>query len=161
MRVRQITYTAIFAALCALGGFIKIPLGLSSTALDSVPALVAAAFLSPILVGFSAFIGHLASALYGGFVLGPFHLLIAVEMLVILWVFARLHKARKERRKWLFFIMANGLLAPLPFYWLISPGFFIGMVPGIFLATVVNALIAALILPFVTERMKDRRERMS
>ena len=152
MTVRQLTYTALFAALCAIGGFIKIPLGISSTALDTTPALIAAAFLSPVFVGVSGFIGHLASALYGGFPLGPFHLLIAFEMLVILYVFARLHKAEKGGSKWVFFILANGLLAPLPFYWFISPAFFIGILPGIFIATVVNALIAAIVLPFLSGR---------
>lgn len=156
MTVRQLTYTALFAALCAIGGLVKIPLGISSTALDAAPALVAAAFLSPALVGVSGLLGHLASALYGGFPLGPFHLLVAVEMLVILMIFARLHKAGKTWRKWAFFIIANGLLAPLPFYFLLSPAFFIGVLPGIFIATVCNAVVAALVLPFLADP-KGRR----
>lgn len=155
MTVRQLTYTALFAALCAIGGLVKIPLGISSTALDAAPALIAAAFLSPTLVGVSALLGHLASALYGGFPLGPFHLLVALEMFLILMIFTHLHKSGKTWAKWLFFIIANGLLAPLPFYFLLSPAFFIGVLPGIFIATICNAVVAALVMPFLAGRKRS------
>src|SRR5690625_6606171 len=114
----------MFAALCAIGGLLKIPLGIGSTALDSAPALLAAGFLPPMFAGIAAMTGHVASALYAGFPLGPFHLLIALEMLAIIYIFARLHQANYRFSKWVFFIIANGLLAPLPFYFLISPSFF-------------------------------------
>lgn len=139
----------MFAALCAIGGLFKIPLGIASTALDSTPALVSVLFLPPMVAGIVAFIGHIVSALSGGFPLGPFHLLIAIEMLVIIYVFAHLHRANFRIGKWLFFIFANGLLAPLPFYFLISPAFFIGAVPGILIATIFNVLIAAIVMPLV------------
>lgn len=147
MKVKHLTLAAMFAALSAIGGLLKIPLGIGSTALDSAPALVAVAFLSPVLAGVAALLGHIASALYAGFPLGPFHLLVAVEMLVIVYVFARMHKANLHLSKWIFFVIANGLLAPLPFYFLLSPAFFIGIVPGILIATVFNAVIAAVVLP--------------
>lgn len=146
---KQLTLAAMFAALCAIGGLFKIPLGMTSTALDSTPALVSAVFLPPMIAGIVAFIGHIVSALSGGFPLGPFHLLIAGEMLLVIYIFTRLHQANFRIAKWLFFIIANGLLAPLPFYLLISPAFFIGAVPGIFIATIFNAVIAAIILPFL------------
>jgi len=147
MRLKHLTLTAMFTALCAVGGLVKIPLGIGSTALDSAPALLSAAFLPPIFSGIAALLGHIASAMYSGFLLGPFHFLIALEMFVIVLVFARLHKAKKNVAKWIFFIVANGLIAPLPFYFLISPAFFIGAIPSIFIATVINALIAAIIFP--------------
>lgn len=149
MKVKQLTLAAMFAALCAVGGLFKIPLGVSSTALDSVPALVSALFLPPVIAGMTALVGHLASALFGGFMLGPFHFLIALEMLLVVYVFAKMHRANLRIGKWLFFIVANGLLAPIPFYFLISPVFFIGAVPGILLATVVNAVIAIAIMPLL------------
>ena len=125
MNLRRFTLTAMFAALCAVGGLLKIPLGIGSTALDSTPALMSAAFLPPVYSGIAALVGHTASAMYAGFPLGPFHVLIALEMFVIVSVFARLHKANRNVLKWVFFIIANGLLAPLPFYFLISPAFFL------------------------------------
>ncbi|WP_082295125.1 ECF transporter S component [Sporosarcina ureilytica] len=156
MRLKQLTLAAMFAALCAIGGLLKIPLGIGSTALDSTPALVASAFLPPIYAGMTALIGHSASALYAGFPLGPFHLLIALEMLAIIYVFARLHQAEYQVSKWVFFIVANGLLAPLPFYFLISPSFYVGVVPGILIATIFNAVIAAVVLPVVQNVWRER-----
>lgn len=147
MNLRRFTLTALFASLCAVGGLLKIPLGIGSTALDSTPALISAAFLPPLYAGIAALVGHTASAMYAGFPLGPFHVLIALEMFVIVLVFARLHKANCNVLKWVFFIIANGLLAPLPFYFLISPAFFLGALPGIFIATVVNAAIAVVAMP--------------
>ncbi|MBB4823142.1 hypothetical protein HNO89_000360 [Sporosarcina luteola] len=156
MQLKRLTLTAMFAALCAIGGFIKIPSGVGSLALDTVPALLGAAFLPPVLTGLASSIGHLASSMYAGFPLGPFHLLIAIEMFVILYVFARLHKSGRHIWKWLFFIVANGLLAPLPFYFLVSPAFFIGAVPAIFVATVVNAAVAGCVMPAVEKAMSRR-----
>ena len=62
-------------------------------------------------------------------------------------IFARLHKAGSNVLKWVFFIVANGLLAPLPFYFLISPAFFLGQSHRLLLATVVNAVVAAVVMP--------------
>ena len=147
MQVKRLTVTAMFAALCAVGGLLIIPLGIGSTALDSAPALISAAFLPPVYAGAVALIGHVASAMYAGFLLGPFHVLIALEMFIIVAVFARLHKAKRNVLKWVFFIIANGFLAPLPFYFLITPAFFIGALPSILIATVANACIAAVVMP--------------
>lgn len=147
MQIKHLTLAAMFAALSAIGGLIKIPLGIGTTALDSAPALIAVAFISPPLAGAAAFIGHIASALYVGFPLGPFHLLIAGEMLLIVYIFARMYQANLGKSKWLFFIVGNGLLSPLPFYFLMSPAFFIGVLPGIFIATVFNAVVAGIVFP--------------
>ncbi|MFC5589201.1 ECF transporter S component [Sporosarcina soli] len=147
MKLQRLTLTAMFAALCAIGGLIKIPSGIGSLALDTVPAIVSVAFLPPVFSGTASLLGHLASAMYAGFPLGPFHLLIACEMFVIIYLFARLHKAGHHVLKWLFFIIANGLLAPLPFYFLVSPAFFFGALPAIFVATILNASVAALVIP--------------
>jgi hypothetical protein len=156
MKLRKLTLTALFAALCAVGGFIKIPSGVGSLALDTVPALLAASFLPPVLVGAASMTGHLASAMYAGFPLGPFHILIAIEMMIILYGFARLHKAGHHSSKWVFFVVANGLIAPLPFYFLVSPAFFAGAVLAILLATVMNAIVAAVAMPVLVKAAGGR-----
>ncbi|WP_203248421.1 ECF transporter S component [Sporosarcina beigongshangi] len=147
MRLRRMTLTALFVALCAVGGLIKIPSAVGSLALDTVPALVSAAFLPPVFSGIASMLGHTASAMYAGFPLGPFHVIIALEMFVIILIFARMHQAGFAIMKWVFFVIANGLLAPLPFYFLVSPAFFIGILPSIVVATVLNAVVAAVVLP--------------
>ncbi|MGB5945816.1 ECF transporter S component [Paenisporosarcina sp.] len=147
MNVRLITVTAMIATLCAIGALVKLPVGIGSAALDAVPALVSVAILPPVFSGIAASIGHLVSALSIGMPFGPFHALIAVEMFGILWVFAVLHQKGWGRWKWLFFVLANGVIAPLPFYFLISPAFFYGAVPSLFLASCINAGIAFLLEP--------------
>lgn len=155
MNLKRLTLTAMFAALCVAGGLIKIPFGVGTAAFDSVPALISAAFLPPMFAGFAALIGHIASAMYVGFPFGPFHGLIALEMLIIVAVFARLHKAGQNAWKWIVFIVGNGLLAPLPFYFLISPAFFVAAVPPVLVATILNAVVAALVMPAIRRIVKN------
>ncbi|WP_342542178.1 ECF transporter S component [Paenisporosarcina sp. FSL H8-0542] len=155
MNVRLITVTAMVATLCAIGALVKLPVGIGSAALDAVPALVSIAILPPVFSGIAASVGHLVSALSIGMPLGPFHALIAVEMFGILWIFAVLHQKGWIRWKWLFFILANSVIAPLPFYFLISPAFFYGAVPSLLLASCLNAVIAFLLEP-VMKRLFQR-----
>ena len=145
----------MFAALCAIGAFVKIPVGIGSAALDTIPALVSAVFLPPVYAGAASMIGHLSSSLYAGFPLGPLHILIAGEMFLILFVFTKLHRAGLRVWKWIFFVFANSVLATLPFYWIISPGFFVTVLPGITIATILNAGIAIVVSPLV-ERVMER-----
>lgn len=145
MKLRLLTLAAMFAALSAIGALVKIPVGIGSAALDTVPALVAASFLPPIYVGAASAIGHVVSALSSGFPLGPLHIIIAIEMFVILYVFAKLQGVWK----WIFFIFANSVLATLPFYWIISPAFFAGALPGITIATLLNVGVTIIVAPLV------------
>ena len=154
MNVRLITVTAMIATLCAIGALVKLPVGIGSAALDAVPALVSVAILPPVFSGIAASIGHLVSALSIGMPFGPFHALIAVEMFGILWIFAVLHQKGWVKWKWLFFVLANCVIAPLPFYFLISPAFFYGAVPSLFLASCLNAGIALFLEPVVKRLYK-------
>lgn len=155
MKLRLLTLAAMFAALSIIGAFVKIPVGIGSAALDTVPALVSAAFLPPVYAGAASLVGHLSSSLYVGFPFGPLHIIIAVEMFIILFVFTKLHQTGHYLMKWVFFIVANSLLATLPFYWIISPAFFVGALPGITIATILNAGIAMIVSP-VVERVMER-----
>ena len=154
MKVRLLTLTAMIATLCALGALVKLPVGIGSAALDAVPALVSVAILPPLFSGLAATIGHLVSAFSSGMPLGPFHVLIAAEMFVILWMFATLHRNGKHVGKWIFFVLANGVIAPLPFYFLIAPAFFFTAVPSLFLAACLNAGISFLLIPLVERAHK-------
>ena len=154
MKLRLLTLAAMFAALCAIGAFIKVPVGIGSAAMDTVPALISVSFLPPIYAGAASLIGHLSSSLFAGFPLGPLHLIIAAEMFVILFVYTKLHKAGHHAWKWIFFIFANSVLTTLPFYWIISPAFFAAALPGITLATILNASIAMIVSPVVERVMK-------
>lgn len=152
--LRYLVLTALLAALCAIGGLVKIPVSATaSAALDSAPALLAAFVLPPIYAGFTGALGHIATAVSSGMPLGPLHAIIALEMFVIVLVFAYLHKKGFDKIKWLWMLVANGVLATLPFYFLISPAFFIAAVPNLLLATAVNIVVAWLCAPLL-QRMK-------
>ncbi|MGX9133111.1 ECF transporter S component [Rummeliibacillus sp. JY-2-4R] len=151
MKLRIITLTAMISALCAVGAMIKIPVGISSAALDSAPAFLGAVFLPAPAAGLAAAIGHLVSAYIGGFPMGPFHIIIAIEMFLVVWGFAILHQKNHPILKWIFAIITNGLLSPLPFYWLISPEVFFTITPEIFIATLVNIAIVAVCIPILSK----------
>jgi len=155
MKVRLLTLTAMVATLSALGALVKLPVGIGSAALDAVPVLVSVAFVPPLFAGIAASIGHMVSALTIGMPFGPFHVLIAGEMFVILWVFGLLHRAGNKRWKWVFFVLANGVLAPMPFYFIIAPAFFYTAVPSLLIASCLNAGIAIVLAPMV-ERVYKR-----
>ncbi len=113
--------TAMVAAICAVGAAIKVPAFISTAALDSAPAFLGVVFLSPLLAGIAGFIGHFISALTAGFPLGPLHVIIAVEMFIVVWIFGIMHKKGMHFWKWPVALVLNGIVAPLPFYFIISP----------------------------------------
>lgn len=147
-KLRLIILTALIAAICVIGSFIKVPVGIVATAaLDSAPAFISAIFLPPVFAGAAGALGHIATGLTSGFPLGILHILIAVEMFFIVAVFAIMHQKGLHIFKWLFVVFANGVIAPIPFYFIISPAFYIGSIASLTIATAVNCLIAILVMP--------------
>ncbi|MFJ8263118.1 ECF transporter S component [Rummeliibacillus sp. NPDC094406] len=151
MKLRIITFTAMISALCAVGAMIKVPVGVTSAALDSAPAFLGAVFLPAPVAGIAAAIGHIVSAEIGGFPYGPFHILIAFEMYIVVWGFTKLHQKNHSILKWVYAIIANGILSPLPFYWLISPEMFYSVTPGILITTIINVVIAGFCMPVLSK----------
>jgi len=149
--------TALVSAICVIGSFIKVPGIITTAALDSAPAFISVAFLPPLYSGIAGGLGHLATALTSGFPSGPFHILIAFEMFIITIIFSVLHRRGFKILKWIFLIIGNGVLSALPFYFLISPAFFIGAVPSLVIATTINAIITAIVLPVVGKVFSERK----
>ncbi|ACA40003.1 ECF transporter S component [Lysinibacillus sp. fkY74-1] len=143
--------TAMVAAICAVGAAIKVPAFISTAALDSAPAFLGVVFLSPLLAGIGGFIGHFISALTAGFPLGPLHVIIAVEMFIVVWIFGIMHKKGMHFWKWPVALVLNGIVAPLPFYFIISPAFFWGALGSIFIATAINLIIVAVVMPILSK----------
>lgn len=152
---RNVTLAALFIALCGIGALLKIPGPFSSVALDLAPALISTLFLGPVWAGVIAAFGHLISAFTGGLPLGPFHAIVALEMLVIVLVFGLMIKRGWRFAGFLFVTLATGLLAPLPFYFLISPALYMTLVPVLLVATAINSVVAWVALPFL-KRIKLR-----
>ncbi|MGR6905272.1 ECF transporter S component [Lysinibacillus sp. BSL11] len=150
-KLRKLVLTAMVAAICAVGAMIKVPTFISTAALDSAPAFLGVVFLSPILAGIAGLIGHFITALTSGFPLGPLHIIIAVEMLSVVWVFGVMHKKGMHFWKWPVALVLNGIVAPLPFYFIISPAFFWGALGSILMATVINLIIVAVVMPILSK----------
>lgn len=143
--------TAMVAAICAVGAAIKVPVFISTAALDSAPAFLGVVFLSPLLAGVAGLIGHFISALTAGFPLGPLHVIIAIEMFIVVWIFGVMHKKGMHVWKWPVALVLNGIVAPLPFYFIISPAFFWGALASIFIATAINLVIVAVVMPILSK----------
>lgn len=147
MNIKKISLISLFIALSVAGASIKIPAIVSSVALDMVPALLGGVMFGSIPGAIIAFVAHLLSALLGGMPLGPFHLLIGLEMAVLVWLFAIVYK---KGMRWLastLFVAGNTLVAPLPFLFLMGMGFYVGMLPSLFIGALINTVLALLLAP--------------
>lgn len=144
---KVLTLTAMVMALCAIGALIKIPVFTTTAALDAAPAFISAVFLPPMFAGLAGAMGHLLTAVTSGMPLGPFHFIVGAMMFAVVWGFASLHRREHHVLKWVWAFVSNAFISPLPFYFLISPAFYIATVPGITLATALNLMLAATLMP--------------
>ena len=154
MNVKKINILAIFIAISVIGAFIKIPSFIGSVALDSFPSLIAGVFLGGIAGGIVAAFGHLVSALIGGLPLGIFHLFIAIEMCLLVFIFTKIYQNGIRIISYLWFVLGNGILLPLPFLFLMGKGFYISMVPVLLIGAVLNGSIAQLLMPRLESFLK-------
>ncbi|KGR91562.1 membrane protein [Ureibacillus massiliensis 4400831 = CIP 108448 = CCUG 49529] len=154
-KLRVLILTALTAAICVVGSTIKVPGFITTAALDSAPAFLSVVYLSPIYSGFAALLGHFATALTSGFPLGIFHILIAAEMFAIVTVFNILHKKGFSIVKWLFLVLTNGLISPIPFYFIISPQFYFASLPSLLIATIINVVVVILIMPVLNKILRQ------
>lgn len=151
VKLKLVVLTALISAMCVLGSFIKIPSVITSVALDSAPAFISAAFLPPMFAGIVGALGHAATGLTSGFPLGPLHILVAVEMFVIVYVFALLHQKGHHILKWVFALLANGVISAVPLIFIFSLQFAIAAIPGLFIGTLINLIVCAVAMPVVTK----------
>jgi ECF transporter, substrate-specific component len=147
MNIKKISLISLFIALSVAGASIKIPAIVSSVALDMVPALLAGVILGGGPGALIAFLGHLLSAFIGGMPLGPFHLLIAAEMALLVWLFAIVYLKGKKVLASILFVLGNTFVAPLPFLFLMGSGFYIGMIPSLLIGSVFNTVLALILAP--------------
>lgn len=156
MNAKKISLFGIFLALAVVGASIKIPAVIASVALDMVPALIGAVVLGGRAGGCIAFFGHLLSALIGGMPLGPFHVLIAFEMAVLVWVFGYFYRKGKRMLGGVLFVVGNTFLASLPFLFIIGTGFYVGMIPSLCIGSLLNTILAILLTPSLSTYFAKR-----
>lgn len=148
LKAIKITWLSVFVALAVIGATIKIPAGIvTSVALDSFPALLASVLLGGPAGAIVGSMGHLLSALLGGMPMGPFHIIVAIEMAILLLVFALFYR---KGHKWLaavLFVLGNTFAAPLPFLFIMGEAFYVALVPTLLCGSIFNMMIALLLIP--------------
>lgn len=147
MKSRMLSLLALFSALSAVGAAIKIPAIVGSVAFDVFPALLAAALLGSGAGAIVGALGHLLSALISGFPLGPMHLLIAIEMALLVYIFGVLYKKNKKGTASILFVLANTFAAPLPFIFIMNIAFYTALVPSLLIGSIINTVIALVAIP--------------
>lgn len=160
MNTKRIVLLSLFIALSAVLSNIKI---FYSIAFDSLPAFLAAMMISPIAGGIVGALGHLLTAITSGFPFTvPVHLFIAIQMLVIIWIFGVLFKKMNQYIAMVVAIILNGPVATLLSGLLIAylnhsftvktvSSFFILMVVPLTLASVANIVLA-----FILQKVMKR-----
>ncbi len=143
----HITLLALFIALSAVGGSIKVA---GSIAFDSTPAFLGALLIGAPEGALIGAAGHLFSALLAGFPLTlPMHLAIAAEMAGICfvtgWLYHRVHAPLVVASFCAFAL--NGFASPL--IMLIWPGFGLGALLPLWIpliaASAANVVVASLL----------------
>ncbi|WP_218012645.1 ECF transporter S component [Bacillus sp. AFS053548] len=160
MNTKRIVLLSLFIALSAVLSNIKI---VYSIAFDSLPAFLAAMMISPIAGGIVGALGHLLTAITSGFPFTvPVHLFIAIQMLVIVWMFGVLFKKMNQYLAMVVAIILNGPVATLLSGLLIAflnhsftvktiSSFFILMVVPLTLASAANIVLA-----FILQKVMKR-----
>ncbi|OZU87322.1 ECF transporter S component [Virgibacillus indicus] len=147
MNVRKMSLLTLFIALSVIGASIKIPAIIGSVALDVFPALLAAAFFGAGAGAMVGALGHLLSALIGGMPLGALHIIIALEMALLVSLFAVLYRKGKKHLACILFLLGNAFIAPIPFIFLFDIAFYIALLPSLFLGSLLNTIIAYVAIP--------------
>jgi len=147
MSAKRISLLALFLALSVIGASLKIPAAIGSVALDLFPALLAAIFLGRMSGMIVASFGHILSALIVGMPLGPIHIMIALEMAVIVWVFQFIYDHHRLKLAGFFVIMSNTFIAPIPMFFLFDMNFYIAVLPSLFVGSIVNTVVSIWLAP--------------
>lgn len=160
MNTKRIVLLSLFIALSAVLSNIKI---FYSIAFDSLPAFLAAMLISPIAGGIVGALGHLLTAITSGFPFTvPVHLFIAIQMLVIVWVFGVLFKKMNQYIAMIVAIILNGPLATLLSGLLIAylnHSFTVKTVSSFFILMVVPLTLASaanIVLAFILQKVMKR-----
>lgn len=147
MSTKKLSLLALFIALSVIGASIKIPAIVGSVALDAFPALLASILLGKYQGAIIAGFGHMVSALLTGMILGPMHVIIAVEMAIMVWCFSVIYQSGKKKSAGIFFILSNSILAPLPMIFLFSEEFYYALLPSLFIGATLNTILALVLIP--------------
>ncbi|MCK5758980.1 MAG: ECF transporter S component [Clostridiales bacterium] len=144
LSVKFITLCGVFIALSVVGAFIK-PFG-SSIAFDSLPAFLAASMLGPIAGAITGLLGHLISSAIVGFPFTlPVHLIVAVEMAMVMIIYAILSRKINIVVSAVIAVILNGVGATALLIPILGTTFFVAMVGPLTLIATINVVLAVLV----------------
>lgn len=145
-KTKFIVLMGLLIAMSVVGGEIKLPNPItSSIAFDSLPAFLGALILGGIPGAIVGFLGHLASAAFGGFPLTvPVHILVAFQMAFIMIAFSFVAKKTNLVVAGIVGVILNGLASPACFipYPHMGMAVFIALIPPLSVASVLNIIAA-------------------
>ena len=144
LSVKFITLCGFFIALSVAGAFLK-PFG-NSIAFDSLPAFLAASMLGPLAGALTGLLGHLISAGISGFPFTfPIHLIVAVEMALVMIIYAFLAKKINIVVSAVIAVVLNGIAATALLIPMLGTLFFIAMAGPLTLVAAINVVLAVMV----------------
>ncbi|HHV62617.1 MAG TPA: ECF transporter S component [Firmicutes bacterium] len=139
---------AVFIALSAIGGFIKIPSPTGTVALDSMPGYLGALVCGSPEGAIIAALGHIFSAATVGFPMTlPIHLFVSIQMAAYAAAFGYVAMRLNIVAATVASVILNGIIAPALFIPLPGFGmaFFTGMVLPLVIGSAINVILAAVL----------------
>lgn len=146
MNVKKMVIVAVFIAMSAVGGFIKIPSPTGTVAFDSLPGYLAAALLGGWPGAVAAAFGHLLSAWTVSFPLSiPLHLFVALQMAVFVSVFGYLFRKGQRALAVVVAVLLNGVAAPAMLIPILGAGIFAALLIPLIVGSAVNVGLAGML----------------
>ncbi|WDV47617.1 ECF transporter S component [Clostridiaceae bacterium M8S5] len=152
MNVKKISIIGVFIALSIVGSFLPIPSPAGTVAFDSMPAFIVAVIINPIMGGVVGVMAHLLSALLKGFPMTALvHLLVACMMFLTVFLFGIIYNKNYKVVSVIIGTALNGPVSLVPFIFIFDVKFFYAMLLPLTVASLLNIVVAVLVIPKLKE----------
>ncbi|MCL4407514.1 MAG: alpha-ribazole transporter [Thermotogae bacterium] len=143
-KTRKLTLMAIFIALSFVGSLIKIPSPLGDIGFDSTAGFTAVLYLGYIPGSIVTMLGYLIITASAGFPLGILTAGVALEMFFVAIAYRYFYRINKFLGITMATIL-NGIIAPLIVLPVGGWGLYIGLLPSLTIASVLNLATSTII----------------
>lgn len=143
-KTKKLTLMAIFIALSFVGALIKIPSPLGDIGFDSTAGFTAVLYLGYVPGATVTMLGYLIITASAGFPLGILTVGVALEMFFIALAYRYFYRMNKILGIAVATIL-NGIIAPLIVLPVGGWGLYVGLLPSLTIASIVNLTTSAII----------------
>ncbi len=143
-KTKMLTLMAIFIALSFVGSLIKIPGPLGDIGFDSTAGYIAVLYLGYMPGAIVTALGYLIITMSAGFPLGILSIPVALEMFFIAIFYRFFYKINRFLGITIATIL-NGIVAPLIVIPVGGIGLYVGLIPSLTIASVLNLIASAAI----------------